>query len=238
MWTIDAMSGKSVPGTSVEWLNFIGAKQLAINPPDSLWLMQDTSGSLQDSIGDVDLASVGNDSAKYQQSITGWERKAITSADGAGVLFSNTTAAALPNVGNASMTVLMLYATVGTPGGTRSIVVAGCCTGYATLSVNAARRFLFQVNTTGNATGLVDYGSDVTPIVVKLDKLSSRQVIITDRETVMPMFTQLEPYKGLLLGAANGAAPEGRWLYMAAWYGANAEMLDAHITALIKALGW
>jgi hypothetical protein len=237
MWTIDGMSGKSVPATSVEWIALIGAKGLTINPPDSLWLMQDASGALQDSIGSVDLAPGGTASAQYQQPITGWARRAIRSADGSGVVFANSTDAALPNLGSASMTVLMFYATAATPGGTRSIWVGGCCAGYATVFIDAARHFTLQANTSGNA-GTIDHGSEVIPIVVKLDRLNMRQAVITNRETVAPAYTQLMPNKGLFLGAANGGAPEGRWLYMAAWYGANAEMNDAAIVALIKALGW
>jgi hypothetical protein len=236
-WAIDATSGKSVPGTSVEWLAFIADKQLGITAPDGLWLMQEASGTLQDSIGMVHLASIGSVAAQYQQTIAGWTRRAVKSVDGSDVSFSNTTDA-LPVVSNTSMTVLMYYATTTNPQGKRSILVAGCCAGYATVSIDGARHFGLQVNTSGNATGTLDHGSEVIPLVLKLDKTSSRQVIITNRETITPPYTQLGSFKGLFLAAANGGAPEGRWLYMAAWYGANAEMSDASISALIKALGW
>jgi hypothetical protein len=237
-WSVDASSGKSVPSTAAEWLDFIGNKKLNIVAPDGLWLMQEASGALQDSIGTVNLPSMGNDAPQYQQPVPGWTRKAVKSMDGTGVLFYNNTDASLPNVGTTSMTVLLMYANASMPAGTRSIVVAGCCAGYATLSIDAAKHYRLNVNVTGNAVGLMDHGADVTPIVVKLDRTAARQVVITDRETIAPTNTQLGSQRGLYLGAANGAAPDGRWLYMAAWYGANAEMSDASISALIKALGW
>ena len=192
-----------------------------------------------DSIGaPSDLPSLGNDFPQYQQPVPGWTRRAVKSTDGSGVAFYNSTDASLPNVGSASMTVLMYYATQGNPAGTRSVLVAGCCAGYATVSIDPAKHYKLSVNTTGTATGSMDHGTEVIPIVLKLDHTNGRQAIITNRETIAPPNTQLGPYKGIYLAAANGAAPDGRWLYMAAWYATSAEMSDAQIAALISALGW
>jgi hypothetical protein len=62
--------------------------------------------------------------------------------------------------------------------------------------------------------------------------------LITDRETIDVPNTALGSSRGIFIGSAGAPAPDGRWLYMAAWYGSAAEMDKSTIDALLGALGW
>lgn len=236
-WTIDSSSGKSTPITADEWSEFITAKGLLIAPPDGLWPMQDTSGPLVDVLGTVDLMPIGP--WTYQQMVTGWSRRAVATTDGAGALFRNTTDTSLPDVATSSMLVLLVYRNNGTPTLMRSLLFGGSGV-PATLGqvdIDTASRLKLTVGS-NSATGTVNYGADAYPLVLKLDRTNSQQKILTDREIIAPPYTALGSSRGIFLGAANNAAPDGRWLYMAAWYGAHAEISDAEIMKLFAAMGF
>jgi hypothetical protein len=234
-WTVDVASGKACPADAAEWTDFIAARRLAIVVPDSLWLMQEDTGALTDSIGTVHLAPFSV--ATYRTSVAGWSRLAISTHDGSAARFSNTSAPNLPQVSTTSMTVLMVFASASPPAVNRSVLFEGCCNGYAKLDLDPLNRFQFVVNSV-NASGSVDHGADPIPVVMKLDVSGGRQVVITHREVIAAPYTQLSDSRGIFIGGANQLAPDGRWLYMAAWYGANAEMDDGVIHELLTALGW
>jgi hypothetical protein len=220
----------------MEWTYFIAGKQLAINPPDSVWLMSETSGSLIDQVGTVDLAPGGTSQAAYAVSVPGWTRKAIQSADASGVVFENRTDPALPAIGTSSLTVLMMYATATPPAGLRTALIGGCCGGYVEVGVDTSSHFMLSAGSV-QTIGTVNHVGDVIPVILKLDRTSSKQVLIAAKE-LLSQTAALGNQKGMFLGAANRPAPDARWLYMAAWYGSNAEMSDAKLQALVTALGW
>jgi hypothetical protein len=235
-WTVDPTSGKAAPSTSSEWADFIAANALAIPAPDSIWLFDDASGAVTDREGTVDLASIGNTPASYRVTVSGWTRPAIGAPDAAGVAFSNTLDAALPTIGTSSLTVLLFYATATPPNGLRTVLVAGCCAGYVDVSIDSNAHFILSASGS-QATGTTNHLGQVIPLIVKLDHSASRQVLIADKE-LLSLTSALGNYKGIFLGAANHAAPDGRWMYMTAWYGPSAEISDEKLNALVTALGW
>lgn len=74
-WTVDPASGKSFPANATEWDTFISANSLGISTPDHLYLCQEASGNLADSIGSDPLTAVGT--ILYQQAATGYTRLAV-----------------------------------------------------------------------------------------------------------------------------------------------------------------
>lgn len=76
---IDATSGVYVPSTSEQWT------ALGLVVPDSLWLCQEASGNLTDSIGSLTLTATTT--PQYQQDAAGWTRKGVGMTDGAGMRF-------------------------------------------------------------------------------------------------------------------------------------------------------
>jgi hypothetical protein len=237
-WSVDATSGKAVHASTKEWTDFITAKQLNIFPPNGLWLMQDANGNLVDDVGNVDLA-IQSGAPMYRGAITGWSRLAVKMGDGEGVRFANTTDSSLPSVSSSSLTVLMLYANETTPAATRTVLVGGSgpASVIAEVGIDNLRHFRLSVNGTP-AFGTMDHGAGVLPLVLKLDRTNMQQKLVTNKETITPPYTALSGGRGIFIGAANAASPEGRWLYMAAWYGPAAEINDSDITKLLTALGW
>ena len=137
------------------------------------------------------------------------------------------------------MTVLMIHGTATVPMATRTVLVMGANspTTTAIVDITNASRLMLTANTT-TATGLIDHGLGPTPVVVKLDRASLRHDIVTDRETIGSTYTTLGSSRGLTIGGAVRQAANSRWLYMAAWYGTKAEIADAEISSLLKAMGW
>ena len=236
-WAVDVTSGKPCPANTTEWQDFIAAKGLQLAPPSGLWLAQDASGALADAIGSVSLMPFGT--TGYRISVAGWSRSAVGLADNAVAGFSNMSSLTLPDVAFSSMTILVLLAIPSIPPAPRSLVFAGSNSPatFAQVNVDAARHFSLTVNTT-SATGTIDHGAAPIPLVLKIDRTNGQQKIITRQETIAIANTSLGSSRGLFLGGANDRAPESRWLYVAAWYGSNAEIADARITALLAALDW
>lgn len=234
-WTVDAMSQKATPASAAEWSDFIAAHQLTMSPPQGLWLMQDTAGLLNDAIGTVDLASFGTPA--YQQAVPGWTRRAIATTDGEYEGFQNQTNTSLPDVAVTSMTILLYYSTDAMPPAQRSVLFGGCCFGYAEVDLTAGTQLVFKTNQ-ATTSGSVSHGAGTIPILMKHDIAHSRQVVFTDKDLVAAPFTPLMTNRGLFIGGANRPSANARWLYLAAWYGAPAELSDSQVQALLTALGW
>lgn len=237
-WTIDSASGKATPRDAQEWGEFLAANSLSLAPPNALWTMQEASGNLADQIGSASLKP--NGTPGYGQAVPGWSRLAIGTNDGdVGARFFNTTDATLPDVGATSITVLLYYATTSVPAQTRNVLFAGCCavSALAHVDVTSSNQLSVTVATT-TVTGNVDHGAEVVPLILQLDSVHGTQRVITHRETIDVPYTNLTSSRGIFIGSAGAAAPNGRWLYMAAWYGSAAEMDKATLDSLIDALGW
>lgn len=192
----DATSGIYVPASSTEWTTFIAAAGLSISVPDSLWLCQEASGNLADSIGALSLTAGGTPG--YQASVTGWTRKAVTSADGSTSAFLRA-AASGPNPSTTSSLWVWLVEYASTPAANR--VVFGLATTstaecYASiLSTNVPRIRVAGVNTNGAAAAS---GAGVKPWAIILDRAGSRANLYTPNEAVTGT------YSGALTDSAKG----------------------------------
>jgi len=238
-WTIDPISNKAVPRTTAEWASFIAANHLAISPPSGLWLMQEAGGSLRDSIGTAALMPIGTPT--YQAHVSGWARVAVVTSDGADSYFSATGNASLPDLSQTSMTLLIYYASVATPTGTRTVLIAGSGTvqSIAELQIDNGSHVRLVAGGTG-AAGTQAYDATVVPMIVELDRTHQVQRLYTSRETLTigPYTPLASSAGGIYVGGGVNASPPGAWLYMAGWYGAPAEMSNADVSALITALGF
>ena len=242
-WTIDPASGKSCPATDTEWSNFIGAGGLAISTPNALWPMQETSGSLADAIGPIALAPQGTSitSGSYRQPVAGWTRGAIKISDGSNAVFFNSQNLAMPDLSTTSMTILLFYATASVPTATRSVLFGGCCSGGSTLAqvgIDTASHLVLTVGGGTPVVGTMTSGASVVPLLLKLDVSHTEQKLITNNEVITAVYKTLGASRGIILGGALNPPPDGRFLYMAAWYGARAEISDLDAQSLITALGW
>ncbi|CAN5835889.1 hypothetical protein BH11MYX3_BH11MYX3_07080 [soil metagenome] len=240
-WTVDATSGKAVPANASEWRDFLKAKGLGdtVMAPSGLWLSQEASGPLADSIGTIVLQPLGAGHL-YAQTVPGWSRKAIGTVDGSVTSFRNETDPGLPNVMSSSMTVLTLMSLPsGPPAGPRTMLVEGSSSplAYAHADLDAAKHLVMAISAT-TASGTQDPGTAAAGLMMKLDVTHSQQKLITRKESVTLSTTPLASSRGLFVGGAVNPAPTARYLYVVAWYGARAEISDADATALLTALDW
>jgi len=240
-YTIDPSSGKACPADVPEWSSLIEVRDLNVTAPDGLWPMQDLTSSniLEDVIGTADLAP--RNAPLFRQSVSGWTRVAVGMPDFSNREFFNNSASTLPDVATTSMTILMVLqiASPPNPAGPRSILFGGSGqVGFrADVDLDANRHLRLTINSTF-AAGTIDYGTSVFPIVLKLDVRNQQQKILTPQETVQIPYVPLIASRGLVIGGANNSSPDLRCLYLAAWYGADAEISDADVRSMLTAMGW
>src|SRR5205085_12664994 len=104
-----------------QWRDALTASGITTDAPADLWLMQESTGPLADTIGAAPLTPVNI--VTYANAISGWSRKAVGTTDAAGDhgFASNATG----NLANTSYT-LLVYASVPTvPGVPRSLAGFG-----------------------------------------------------------------------------------------------------------------
>lgn len=238
-WVVDSTSKKACPANAAQWSDFLAAHGLAMAPPNSVWTMQDAASPLADAIGTVDLTQHGTDQPVYGMPVAGWTRVAIATSDDNDVSYYNITDPGLPDMGASSMLILLYYATVQSPAQTRSVLFGGAGNPpmIAQIDLDPSNHFILTAANT-SATGTIDHGVGVIPLVLRIDRAHSEQHLIVDHEVIAPMYIPLASSRGILLAGANNRAPAGRWLYMAAWYGSRAEIADAEASTLLTALGW
>lgn len=206
---------------------------LSVTVPDSLWLCQEASGNLSDSIGAVTLTA--NGSPLYQQTVTGWTRKGLGFNETANQRFS--VGAGTYNPGTSSSAVLFYYRHSLSTTGVRYAWTLGSASGNSLYArINAAGTA--AINCIGNVTsGTYNYQEDVVhPFLFVYNRTAGRVRIYTDQEQINGTYGSgvLDATKGL--GAGSGTSVDGEILWACQWYGAGAEAVDAKTT--LSALGW
>jgi hypothetical protein len=194
--TVDSSSGRPVPATSIEWSNLLEGTGLPT--PSSLWLMQETSGNVADSIGTrTGTASSG---MTYQVSASGWTRKGIqVTTDGS----PDTITIPTPAVDEYSMLFAQVFSLNTMPWsdsrGLNRIGVSARVSSIASL----ADVWLKADSGSYSMTGTQTYSSSETVLVLsKLDHSRSEFVIYTDKGDVIktPLQTPNADTSSYLLG--------------------------------------
>ncbi|HEX4493777.1 MAG TPA: hypothetical protein VH914_21425 [Acidimicrobiia bacterium] len=85
--TRDATSGWFVPANAIEWGYLL--QDTGVPNPSHTWECQETSGSLADSIGSTSLALHNAGGFSYNNSVTGWARKALALTSGSTSYWGN-----------------------------------------------------------------------------------------------------------------------------------------------------
>lgn len=236
----DATSGILVPNSSTEWTNFVayhvalGTTNFPNIAPGFLWLCQEASSNLSDSIGGVTLTA--NNTPLYQQTVTGWTRKAVGTADGTSGQRFASTSASLPDLSVTSALLISYIAITATPGGVRGVTEMGTTVTEARVTTTPAARLISGANT---ATGANTLNTGVKPWSNRFNQTADTNSLFTDTEKITPTFGATVTGKSLKLGATAGAAPSAaRYLYAVLFTSTNAEISDAQLKALLQALGW
>lgn len=233
----DPTSGRRLPASATQWADHV-AYFLAIgtaNFPNitvaSLWLLQEPSGNLADSIGSVALTQSGVGHL-YQQAVTGWTAQMVQTVDGvAGQKWINSTTA--PN-DNTTDTMLIGYLVV--PAASPLVVrdVVGS-------SVKCDLRF----NTTGKLRQVFGASQDLTVdnrgtvvlVGIQVDNTNSVSACYTTSEKLIGTYSLPASSVALWIGGQTSTPSGCGALYMFQLTGANARLTAANIKALYQSLG-
>ncbi len=228
--TLDAASGKYFPADAAEWAAFIaGAGLSGITVPTSVYNFQEASGNIIDSVGSFNLTA-GGTGASYQQTETGFTRKALVNTDGGAYFY--TTSAALPNPASASMLALLVERPIASAIGYQSIIFGDAV--FAYLACYSAGKLQVVANSgANNALGNNVITGAARPIALRYNFTGSDITGFTDTEKVTPTWAACASKAFSFLSQAPGAA-----LYGVRWDGVNAEVSNTHLKALMQALGW
>lgn len=227
--TRDATSNIYTPVSSTEWATFRAAFGLSVATPDSLWLLNESSGNPADTIGSLPLTAAGT--VTYQQAASGWTRTGVGLTDGVNSQFA-TTAAGLPNANAASQTVMIIATATTASAGNRQVYVGP---NNSLRIIGGTPRFSVTA-IASTASGAVSPMNAVRPWIYKHDFTNSTQTGYTDQEALTIAFTAIAG-KALRIGSTS-VSFGGVALYACAWYNANAEISDANIRSLLQAMGF
>ncbi len=233
--TRDATSGVYTPASAAEWTTLLAAAGDAIGGPSALYLCQEASGNLADSIGTFTLTASGT-GITYAQSVAGWSRKGVTFNDGGSGAFANADAG-LPDLSTTSFSSLWYWQESGTPAANRMLFAAGLVTmSQALVQATGVPRFTSGVN---SALGVVQLSTPVRPWLPTHNKTASSDVLYLDTEKVTPTFSVLTTGKSITWGQSSAVAhPPGSLLYAALFFGAAAERTSTQWKTLLTTLGF
>jgi hypothetical protein len=237
--TKDATGGKYFPASATEWNSLITRKGLAMVAPDHQWDLQQASGNATDVIGALTLTLAGTPA--FQQTVTGYSRKAVTFTVGNTQGF-RAAAGTGPNPASTSTLWLAVVNVTASAAGARSIIAVGGaatsteCTYYVVNTAPPNQRVKCATVATDGAVDLTTQG--VIPISIRYDRTNSKVEITTPGALTAGTYNSgvTDGLKGIGAGISSCAGFQGLVLYC--WEGSHAEGTDAQLKVLEQALGW
>ena len=234
-WQVDVVSKKGVPAATFEWDGLLKAYGVPTSAPDHLWLMQEASGSLTDSLGGVMLDPLNGPS--YRDSILGWSRVAVGTFDSAANQGFLSTGAGYLN--GQSYLLLMYVAVVSPPASERSLLGIGGGNDHRYVSLTTAPVFKGTGIGVTPTSGMVNPMAVGHPIVLKINQQKLEYIVYTDQEKIGVTWAGTGGAAGLVMvGNAVIGTAAARYLYGAMWENTKAELEDADVKKLLQALGW
>lgn len=234
-WDIDSTSNKGVPSSLAQWTALISAASLSIAEPDSLYLCQEASGNLTDTIGGRTM--VPNASPLYSQTVTGWTRKGVAVAGGASQRFL---ASGYPNASTTSILLMMYVGFTTAPGSATTIAAYGTSDDASITSGSTGQR-TWRYREGANINQMTGTYTEPTiyPVCLRRNVTGTSVLFTSDTEKVVPTYGAAAATTNLTLGAPSGTASQTAYVYVAVWTGANAEAIDdAELKSLLQQLGW
>jgi hypothetical protein len=225
----DATSNKYVPANASEWSQVMAVAGISSGGPSLLWLCQEASGNLADSIDSLP-GTVSGTPITYQQAIAGWSRFGITGGDG-GTAIADSSSATLPDPTTAATLVISYVICTATPAVLRQVDLIGTAN-VATTRINTTPRF--QGVSGGSAiTGAVDPTGAVRPFVLLDDPIAARSACYTDQEKLVPTRAATTGKRSRFNFSFAGSL-----LYRVQFNASAAQLSDAQVKTLLQTLGW
>lgn len=225
----DATSGIRCPVNAYQWTTLLGYT------PDHLYLCQEASGNLGDSIGA--LALTANATPLYAQAVTGWTRTAVVFNGGASQRFLST---GYPNASTSSILAVLYTGFTGASAASAEVLGYGAASDF---SVTAAatttnRRWRYRENANINEMTGTYTEPTIYPLAVKHDVTNTVVRLTSDTEKLSPVYGAATSSTNFALGAISGTSAAAAIVYAVTFVGAPAEVSDATLKAMLVALGW
>jgi hypothetical protein len=231
----DATSGVYCPANTAEWQIVYTAA--GINPaltPSAVWLMQEASGNLADSVSTFTLVPTGAGIA-YQQTEPGWARKSITTTEGADGVLTNTDAGLIDIlVGSCA---ILSYCRTTTSALLRSIFGMGAAATRCSAERLATGAPMIRCGAVPQ-DGIVSAAGDIRPWWLTIDRTSLLAELDTDLERIIPTFSALASGKRITFGTLQNFCSTCSYNYAAMFFGNAAELTAAQRKTLLLTLGW
>lgn len=231
--TRDATSNICIPQSASEWVTLAVA---GVAAPDFLWLCQEASGNLADSIGAITLTASGTGLA-YQQAVTGWTTKALTATDASNGSWLSTSASLPDSSTTSTATLYYIRWPAAAPAGSRAFAVVGNATNTQPLvSSNAGTPISIKSGGNTATSGIGTVASTVYPVMIVIDRTLGTTSCYFGLDVITPAQAAVTGKRTILTSAFSNAAVG--YLYACEWAGANAEMSAPTVKGLFTALGF
>jgi hypothetical protein len=233
-WTVDATSGKALPQNSTEMTALLAAAGLS-GTASSIWLAQEASGSLLDSVGSINLAVTGT--LARQQAVTGWTADSTDFDEGvseyAGV------SGGAPNINTTSVLVLA-YLDLGAQAAAQTnVMFLG-----SDVSIEYTSAEKLSIGFFGASSGYAytngSFSGTVVPVVVQIDNTNQRLRLYTHKSRASMIYATPSATNAtyFYFGGLVYAAPPMGLIYGAQFTGATAQLSDANVKSFLEELGW
>jgi RHS repeat-associated protein len=223
----DATSGWFVPASAAEWTRLL--KGTGFSNPSSLYLMQQTSGSLTDSIGSSTATLTGT--ATYRVAVSGWTRKGIKLGDNSTSYFSMAT----PDASTTSLMLVQFYGQGTDPSGhgSRGMNRMGR-TKHEGAQLSHGPRLRARSGF-GIADAPAGFGT-VRLVITKLDHARNELAVYSEDDVLKPTFNNQDADTSSILLGDSFSAADTPLMYAALFTGSAAELSDDQVTIITDLL--
>lgn len=220
------------PASAAEWTELL--TDTGLNAPSSLWLCQESSSALADSIGARTLTP--NAGLSYQQTAAGFSRLGVRFADNSANYLLGT---ASDTTTTSGMLLQMLVPGTNPASGFRAINCFGNVKYEEAQFINGATGPKLQGRSDANtANGSQQYGAYPLVVVTKYDHTNGIFSVQTRGERIKPTYVSQGAggAQDLYLLGDTVNSTDATMVYAAYWSGADAEISDAQIQVLINSI--
>jgi hypothetical protein len=214
--TVDPASGWLMPANAAEWSTLLSGTGIAA--PSHLYLAQDSSGNLADSIGTAPMTVAGS-GLTYQDSVSGWSRKGVKWTDDLSTYFCNGV-----STNNTSAALLVVASIDATPTASRSAW-------YQAADVLFPAAPQFRVDDANAAYGAANPVGGVHAYLLRNSQVLRLTSMTSDQEVITPAWANVS--NQTCIGGVLFPSPAMHLLYAAQWVGASADLTQGQANALI-----
>lgn len=238
----DATSLIRVPSSLTQWQDFnayhvaIGTANFPNVLPSSLFLMQEASGNLADSIDAITLTATGI-SLIYQQAVTGWTRKAFAIPGGLAAHQAQNTTTAVDISATSAMWMLYVRMPAATPVAVRRLARINATGIRADISTAPVIQCVSNGAGGSTVSGAANPTGGVRLLILQANRALPQTRVYTSQEKISGTVGTYATI-ALGVGSSGGFAADAGYLYGPLFTGAAAELSDAQVKSLAQALNW